>query len=998
MKVLLTQTDLFKEIGGGQTVYRKLIEISPTIDFYYFRVTEPHDAPKPNNAHSIPLSYRRALRLNVPPPFPAYKKNALEEADAIARSVAGQRFDIIESADYFTFGSALRDACDHHGVTVGRFILSMHGNISKSIDLNWGSTGDKVLEIEILEKRQFAEADSVYGISRRYIKEWQQKIDRNVYFIDPLHFVNCDVPSGAWECDEKPSLYCIGRSERRKGNDLFIELTRWLNPTTIGSAEHIGDSDFSNGVSSAYHLSQIAKLRGIDVTHQPSQSQSQLLALYKKPSIIVIPTRYDTLNLVALEALFSGCPVAISSKAGVCDYLDEHHPNIPYTKLDLGNLYGNITALGDIIENYNERRSELHEALIRYPPVASPILDIQSIYVEVLEAPARTQSTFDRRNTSLLDAPSATVSHPPGKLARNTSAKLAYREDKLSLQRQILDIARRFTPGAVKNHIRPYFDAPRSVFIDWLRQSGYFGDAHYFAITLDSWGLPSRLRDVERKSERNKDAVKEKLGTNYFYASLSTVFRCNFWNDIARLERLRKNELMAATYELRLLRLLGHDKLGMLPDLTETLEKNGFDLVAETTGMLYSSPTEAEEMVYDYLKDRFEQLKVNNEKLWEFLDDRRVGEPKVSVIVSLYNAADKLRFFLTALAQQTLVRKGLVEIILVDSGSPTNERGVFDAFHLEQPLSVVYGRSPQRETIQAAWNRGIKLARAPYLVFLGADEGLYPEALEVLANELDDHPESDWVMANSLVTEVEESGLYKNDVMPYDRSGATKDHVYLETCYLSWVGGMYRRDIHEHFGYYDEIFRGAGDTEFKNRILPHINVRFIDQMLGIFFNYPDGQTTASPMAEIEDSRAWYLFRTAGGVRYAFENRPIEDAENLLKLCLGYRKSYCRHYSTDVEYGVLLADYILKRDPKSKLANLLAPALRNLLEGMRQLEFAWAPKGRIDVLRLLVSTWRSAEKSLRSDEVNLKTLGINNSEIRILNDNRYEQHSWLWKSI
>jgi len=297
---------------------------------------------------------------------------------------------------------------------------------------------------------------------------------------------------------------------------------------------------------------------------------------------------------------------------------------------------------------------------------------------------------------------------------------------------------------------------------------------------------------------------------------------------------------------------------------------------------MYGDPARADEHVYAFLKQAFSRLSGYQAKPFEILDDHRSGEPNVAVIVSLYKAADKLNFFLTALSQQTLVRQDKVELILIDSGSPTNERTVLDAYFKSTPLNFVYARSRERETIQAAWNRGITLARAPYLVFLGVDETLYPEALEILAQELHKDSDVDWVMGNSLVTSVDHAGLYQCDIMPYDRTGAGKDHVYLETCYLSWVGGMYRKSLHDRFGYYDETFGAAGDTEFKSRILPYIKVKFIDRILGLFLNYPDGQTTMSPRAEIEDLRAWYIHRTPGGVRYAFENRPIEEAEALLR--------------------------------------------------------------------------------------------------------------------
>ena len=35
MKVLIAETDLFQEMGGGQTVYRRLIAAHPEIEFYY---------------------------------------------------------------------------------------------------------------------------------------------------------------------------------------------------------------------------------------------------------------------------------------------------------------------------------------------------------------------------------------------------------------------------------------------------------------------------------------------------------------------------------------------------------------------------------------------------------------------------------------------------------------------------------------------------------------------------------------------------------------------------------------------------------------------------------------------------------------------------------------------------------------------------------------------------------------------------------------------------
>jgi glycosyltransferase involved in cell wall biosynthesis len=972
MKILLITTDLYKSIGGGQTVYKKIIEATPGVEFYYFRRAETATVSRPANAHSIPLAGRRRLRVLAPPPYAGYRLPPLVEADEIARSVAGQTFDIVDIPDFYTFGSALRDAFAHHSVNVGRIVLAMHGNISKSIELNWGSAGNNVLEHRMLERAQFEAADAIYGISPRYVREWQEIVNRPVHYIDPAHFVTAELQLiNEAVVSKGPSIYCIGRSERRKGNDLFIELVRWLRQESFDRAAHIGDSDYSyQGIASGYLLQNIAKQRGLEIPSLPSLNSDEFGKLYSQRSIVLLPVRYDTLNLIALEALFSGCPVAISTAAGVCDYLDEFHPGLPYIKIDFDNFYAAVEDLQGLVDHYDLHREKLAAYLAQHPVKPAVSLDMQSFYENALAT------------SSLKNSPNNITAIPYEVYGRSNTDRL-------------VKVARQLLPIHSYHALRRFARAPGNYISEKVKKSGYFGDAKFFGVLANSKTVPRRLTRVAEHSEFNRKRLSEKLEKIYRNAT-NPLYRCNFWRDIARIERVLGNELMAVTYELRILRLLGDDRLRLLPNVLTTLTKHGLVQEAKAAQAMYANPENAEENVYAYLKDAYQRNRVRQDKPFQVLDDRRaLSAPKVAVIVSLYKAADKLNYFLTALSQQTLVKQGKVEIILVDSGSPTNDRAVIEAFLQKNPLDAVYARSTERETIQAAWNRGIGLAKAPYLVFLGADETLYPEGLEILANELDQNPEIDWVMANSLVTAVDENGVYNNDIMPYDRTGAGKDHTYLETCYLSWVGGMYRKTLHERFGYYDETFGAAGDTEIKNRILPHINVKFIPKTLGLFLNYPDGQTTASPKAEIEDLRAWYVHRTPGGLRYAFENRPIEEAEKQLYTALGYRKSYCGHVSCDIEYATYLAMHIKARNSAAIVSTQVLPGLEKMLLELRGLEFAEKPPSRIKSLNTLIGAWRNASRYQTQHRETLKSISW--PCYSVLNDNRYEQHSWLWKS-
>lgn len=966
MKVLLILKDLFANVGGGQVVYRRLIAAHPQHDFYYFVERESRNAARPDNVTPIPLASARRLRpLN--PLCPGFRKATLELVDQFARSVADQQFDVVDCPDFYAFGTLLRSALNHHRVKVGRFVVAMHGNISKSIELAWGSAGDNTRHVRELEIEQFQTADGVYAISPRYMAEWGQIHQRPIHFIDPLHFVDFrqpEAPQVDLLCE--PVLACIGRSERRKGNDIFIDLYRNLNRQNVGGALHIGDCDYSmNGVASSYILEQMAIARGVQIPYRKSMDHRELRRLYEQSTIVVLPVRYDTLNLVALESIFAGAPLVLSDGAGAADYLRDYHPDVPFVRLALNNLYGGIRELQNLCDDFASHKLALFQALRDHPPRPMTSCSLGPVYQSAGERGHSFSSSLDE-----------------------------YQSFNVRKSVQARRFVSKLLPQGALQSIRKAVNVTRHP-LRWISQDRFerqlvrVSDLRVANLIRESVSFPNRFERIAELPEQNADALREKLHLMYALGS-GPLFRCNFWSQIARVERLRGNDLLAAAYEMRVLRLMGSDRLGLLGPATATLEHHGLHAEAGAVRAMIAGDA----AVAAFLSEREAQCRALPAASFELMDDQRRPEsPRVSVIVSLYNAADKLRLFLELLANQTLVRKGEVEVILVDSGSPGAELEVFKQFQRARPLSVVYARTRDRETIQAAWNRGISLARAKYLSFLGVDEALYPEALEVLADRLDQSG-ADWAMANSLVTAVDENGCFKHDIMAYDRKGATKEHAFLETCFVSWVGGLYRADIHDRFGYYDETFRGAGDTEFKSRVLPRLRVEFVDQTLGVFLNYPDGQTTASPRAEIEDSRAWYVHRTPAGIAHAFEASSDEASMGVLKLALGYRKSYCRHLSSDIEYASNLAT-VLRRRSAHLCEDWLVTDLDRMLQCLRKLEWTEGRVTPTGCAKRVLSAWASFQEFQRKHAVAFGDSAT--VSYSVLNDNRYEQHSWLWKS-
>ena len=969
LKILIIQTDLFLKHGGGELVYQKIIEKTPDAQFTYFVEKEEQDHPRPPNACVINLAFRRRVQLKDRLALGKDFLPLLETADRYAESVANMAFDIVDCPDYEVCGYFLPQAFEKYRVKTERLVAALHGALSVSIAHAWSDNDGGNPCLGEIETSFLQVAYGIYGISERYVQEVRKKTNRQVSCLDPMHFVEFSRDQwGSEKIKSKPKLLCVGRAEKRKGNDIFVELVRWLDPEKYDQAVHIGSPVLNHdGLFSNDFLEVLARSRGLKIPCEKNKTRAELLQLYQNNAFLILPVRYDSFNLTALEALFSGCPLAISKQAGVCDYLDNKFPHVPYKKIDTDNLYSAVRDITEILDDFPRHQSNLRTSLGQTGKTAPHQLEMERFYRMTIDTDKKAPKIHRRNRWSYSKKQSKRS--PMKWLDPN-------RENRWVTQKKKKKFSRRISLALENLFNLLVFSGEKQVAREAWRVSTKFKEM--VSLLLISEGSARLLG--EKKS-------------HLFTLEQNKILRCDLWRVLARLEKVLGNDSLAAVYGLRVLRHLGDDRFGLLPEVLSSLENAGYRREAQAALAMYGDPSQSEEFTHRYLTDAFRANRSCSEKPFELFRDWRTPEPpRVSVVVSLYQAAEKLKFFLTAYQQQSLLKKGGVEIILVDSGSPGREKDVLEEFIRGQPLNAVYARSAQRETIQAAWNRGIGLARAPYLVFLGVDETLYPETLELLASELDRSPEVDWVMGDSLVTKVGSNGLLQEDVMKYDRSGASKDHAYLETCYLSWVGGMYRKSIHERFGYYDETFGAAGDTEFKNRILPHIRVKFIDRTLGLFLNYPEGNTTASPRAEIEDLRAWYIHRTVAGVRYAFAGRPVGEAENLLGLSLGYRKSFCQHLSSDIDYAAALAEYLKRRG--SSPAAALSSDLSWMQEALRSLETSGGSLSPLPSLVNIFKTFHAFRKKEKNHKFLLKEKAT--PAYKIFNDNRYEQHSWLWK--
>ena len=227
---------------------------------------------------------------------------------------------------------------------------------------------------------------------------------------------------------------------------------------------------------------------------------------------------------------------------------------------------------------------------------------------------------------------------------------------------------------------------------------------------------------------------------------------------------------------------------------------------------------------------------------------------KVSAIVSTYNSEKFIRGCLQDLVEQTLYKQGQLEIIVIDSGSQENEQSVVREFQAKYP-NIVYDRTSDRETLYAAWNRGIKMSRGVYITNANTDDRHRPDALEFMAKYLDENAEVSLVYADQLITSTANDTFAKTQAEKRWNWPAF-DYSELERRCIIGPQPMWRKSLHEKYGYFRAEFTAAGDYEFWLRIGKSENIVHLPEILGLYCENPQGLEHSSPISQQETRQIW----------------------------------------------------------------------------------------------------------------------------------------------
>ena len=204
-----------------------------------------------------------------------------------------------------------------------------------------------------------------------------------------------------------------------------------------------------------------------------------------------------------------------------------------------------------------------------------------------------------------------------------------------------------------------------------------------------------------------------------------------------------------------------------------------------------------------------------------------------------------MRGRLQNLVEQSLFARGELEIIVIDSNSPQDERSIVEDFQQKYP-AIIYVRTDQRETVYAAWNRGLALASGTFIINANSDDRFTHDGLEKLSDVLVADESLDVAYGDWMVTKVENDG--------FDTSTDKFVYGYPEFCpplllyfQITTHAAIIRASCFEHVGLFKPEYVVFGDRDWMLRFaLSGRKARHVPGVVGLYLDSPTSVEHANP--------------------------------------------------------------------------------------------------------------------------------------------------------
>lgn len=221
--------------------------------------------------------------------------------------------------------------------------------------------------------------------------------------------------------------------------------------------------------------------------------------------------------------------------------------------------------------------------------------------------------------------------------------------------------------------------------------------------------------------------------------------------------------------------------------------------------------------------------------------------PKVTVLTSLYKCQKYLPSFLKYLSE--IKDTSNIEFLLLHNAPSEEEIKTIEHCLPELP-SVKHIIVPELESLYKTWNRGVDLARGEYVCVWNVDDIRLPESISEQAATLDKNPKA--LLTYGDFYYMYKYGEFSNELVVnpvFENNRQTFLQAHHIGCFPMW-----RKTLHEEYGYFDEQFRLVSDKDFQIRLSLYGELIKTESLLGAYLEDDPGKLSMnSDLQNVENA-------------------------------------------------------------------------------------------------------------------------------------------------
>ena len=232
---------------------------------------------------------------------------------------------------------------------------------------------------------------------------------------------------------------------------------------------------------------------------------------------------------------------------------------------------------------------------------------------------------------------------------------------------------------------------------------------------------------------------------------------------------------------------------------------------------------------------------------------------RCSLFCSLYKGEKFIQGYIEDVLAQSIFKD--IEFIFLDCNSPENEKDFIIPLTKEYS-NIKYHRLDNDPGLYAAWNIAVKMCSSKIIGNWNVDDRKNSNGIELLLKKMIKYPEIDMIYGLTYISKIANEKYDDNSFqvifpyLPHSTENLLKNNS--PHCMPLW-----RKDLHEKFGYFDENYRCASDADMWLRLsVGGAIISWIDHPVGLYYQNPTGRSTdlanlEENIAEVQKMRSKY---------------------------------------------------------------------------------------------------------------------------------------------